>query len=61
MKSAKETVIEILNELPENSSLEEIRDHIYIREKLEKGLEEIKKGKVTSQSDIVRRISKWFN
>jgi hypothetical protein len=37
MKSAKEEVCELLDQLPEDSSLEDIQYHIYIRQKIQRG------------------------
>lgn len=48
MTNAKEQVRRILDQLPEDSSLEDIQYHIYVREKIERGLREIDEGKLLS-------------
>ena len=60
MKSAKKAVQEILNQLPENSSFEDIQYHIYVREKIERGLKDLSEGKVLSQDEVEKRMSKWL-
>ena len=60
MKSPKRAVQEILKKLPENSSFEDIQYHIYVREKIEKGLQDIKAGKLMSQEEVEKRMSKWL-
>ncbi len=60
MKSAKEIVRKMLKGLPENSSLEDIQYHIYVREKIERGLDDIRKGHVVSQKDAEKRMQKWL-
>src|SRR5882672_10158517 len=51
MKTAKEEVREILDQIPDNASLEEIQYHIYVRQKIERGLEDVKQGKTISQEE----------
>lgn len=37
METAKQEVRDLLEQLPENASLEDIRYHIYVRQKTQKG------------------------
>ena len=60
MKSAKKAVQEVLKQLPENSSFEDIQYHIYVREKIERGLKDLKEGKVLTQAEVEKRMSKWL-
>lgn len=60
MKSAKKAVQEVLKQLPENSSFEDIQYHIYVREKIERGLKDLKAGKVFTQAEVEKRMSKWL-
>ena len=34
--------------------------HIYVREKVERGLQEVKEGRVLNQEEVERRMSKWL-
>ena len=60
MGSAKEVVRKLLKEIPEESSLEDIQYHIYVLEKVEKGLRDAKHKKVVSQAEAKKRMSKWL-
>lgn len=60
MKTAKDEVRKLLDRLPDNSSLEDIQYHIYVREKIEQGLQDVKKGRVLSQAEVERRMAKWL-
>ena len=60
MSTAKDEVRKLLEQLPDNSSFEDIQYHIYVREKIERGLDEIKQGHVLSQEEVERRMSKWL-
>ncbi len=60
MSTAKEEVRRILDQIPDDASFEDIQYHIYIREKIERGLKDIQEGRVLSQEDIEERMSKWL-
>jgi predicted transcriptional regulator len=56
---AKEQVIDIIKSLPDNCTLEEIQYHIYVREKVERGIKAIDEGKVVSQEDAEAKVGGW--
>jgi hypothetical protein len=58
--TAKDAVREILEQLPEDASYEEIRYRIYVREKVERGLEDLRQGRLT-QEEVERRMAKWLD
>ena len=60
MKTAKDEVRKLLDRLPDTSFFEDIQYHIYVREKIEQGLEDVKKGRVLSQAEVERRMAKWL-
>jgi predicted transcriptional regulator len=60
MSTAKEEVRKMLDRLPDDSSLEDIQYHIYVQEKIERGLEDIKTGHLLTQEGVERRMSKWL-
>jgi predicted transcriptional regulator len=60
MGTPKEEVRKLLDQLPDDSSLEDIQYHIYVREKIERGLKDVREGRVLSQDEIERRASKWL-
>lgn len=60
MATAKEEVRKILDAIPDDASFEDIQYHIYVREKIDRGLEDIEQGRVLSQEEVERRMSKWL-
>lgn len=60
METAKEQVLEILNGLPEDASLEDIQYHIYARQKIQQGLGDAEAGRTVSQDEARQRLSKWL-
>lgn len=61
MSTPKEEVRKLLDRIPDDSSCEDIQYHIYIiREKIERGLKDVKEGRVLSQEEVEQRMSKWL-
>jgi predicted transcriptional regulator len=59
MGSAKDEVRRILEQIPDNASFEDIQYHIYVREKIDRGLEDVEQGRVICQEEVERRMRKW--
>ena len=57
METAKEQVEQILEMLPEDASLEDIQYHIYVRQKIQQGLEDVEAGLVLSHSEVKQRLA----
>jgi predicted transcriptional regulator len=60
MQTAKEEVIELLNQLPDDSTLEEIQYHLYVRQKIQRGLQDAAQGNVKTQAEVENRMRKWL-
>ena len=60
MKSAKDEVRDLLEKLPDTVSLDEIQYHIYVRQKIEKGLDAERRGAVISQDEAEQRMTRWL-
>jgi predicted transcriptional regulator len=61
MPTAKEVILKMLDRLPDESSFEDIQYHIYVREKIERGLQDMKEGRVLSQEEVEGRMARWLN
>ena len=60
MSTAKEEVRKMLDSLPDEVSYEDIQYHIYVRQKVQKGLDAVSEGKVISQHEIEQRMTRWL-
>lgn len=60
METAKAQVQQILERLPEDVSLEDIQYHIYVRQKIEQGVDDVEAGRVVSHAEVQRRLAKWL-
>lgn len=60
MSPVKESVIRMVQSLPDDCTIEDIQYHLYVREKVETGLSAIEEGRVVSQEEAERRINEWL-
>ena len=60
MNAAKEEVLRILELLPEDASFEDIQYHIYVRQKIDHGLEDVKAGRTLSEEEFDQRMASWL-
>lgn len=60
MNSIKEQIIDLIKDLPDDSTLEDIHYHIYVREKVERGLKAIKEGATVTQEEAERKVDDWL-
>ena len=56
----KEKIIESIKNLPDTFSTEDIIDRIILLEKIEKGLDDSKKGRITPEEQLDKKLSKWL-
>ena len=61
MATAKEDVRHLLENLPENATYEDIQYHIYVRQKVAKGLKDVEEGRVLSQNEAEERMDRWLD
>jgi predicted transcriptional regulator len=59
MQSAKEEVMQLLKELPDDSTLEEIQYHLYVRQKIQRGINDVEEGRTYTQEEMEKRMEKW--
>jgi predicted transcriptional regulator len=60
MQTAKQEVNELLNRLPDDCSLEDIQYHLYVLQKIERGLKDTEEGRVYTQEEVEKLMSKWL-
>ncbi|MBP6724470.1 MAG: hypothetical protein ACRCVD_08050 [Halioglobus sp.] len=60
MQTAKQDVEQLLNQLPDDSTLEDIQYHLYVLEKIKRGQLSIADGKRYSAQEARERLSRWI-
>ena len=59
MTLIKEQVLELVERLPDDFTLDEILDEIYFKAQVDAGLQELDEGKGIPHEEVKRRLSKW--
>lgn len=60
METEKENVLQMIKELPDDITLEDIMYHLYAREKIIRGLKDADEGRKVSNEKAKEVIEKWF-
>ncbi|TFG22004.1 MAG: hypothetical protein EU532_14720 [Promethearchaeota archaeon] len=61
IKHVKEDVIKLIQELPDDTTLEDIQYHLFVKQKLLRAEEQIKKRKTNPHEEVMEKAKKkWF-
>lgn len=60
MQTAKQDVRELLDHLPDDSTLEDIHYHLYVLEKIRRGETRATSEGTLTQDDVEARLRKWI-
>ena len=60
MSTAKAEVASMLATLPDDASLEDIQYHLYVLEKVKRGVERADQEGVLKHSEVKTRLDKWL-
>ena len=60
MQTAKQDVRDMLDRLPEGSTYEDIQYHLYVLEKIRRGVERAEREGTVTQAEAEARLSKWI-
>jgi predicted transcriptional regulator len=61
MQSAKMEVSKLIDTLPDDCSLEDIQYHLYVLQKVERGLKDGEAGRTFAQEEVGKRAAKWLD
>ena len=59
MNTAKEEVKSLLDKLPDECTLEDVQYHLYVVEKIQRGIDRATTEGTISQDEVERKFSKW--
>ena len=59
MTPVKQHAIRLIRSLPDDCTLEDIQYHLYVSEKVSRGIRAIQNGQVLSQEQAEREVRKW--
>ena len=56
----KQQVLKVIEELPDDASVEDALERLYLRYKIEKGLRQADRGDLISQEEARQRMAEWL-
>ncbi|MCL4457893.1 MAG: hypothetical protein M1147_05530 [Nitrospirae bacterium] len=59
MAIAKEVMTKVIQEQPEDASYDEIMRELAFERMIERGLEDLRKGRIISNEEVEQRIHSW--
>ena len=60
MATAKQQVESLLQKLPETCTIEDVQYHLYVLEKVRRGLDDARQHGTVSQEEAEKQLSKWL-
>lgn len=60
MASVKEQIIQIIQRLPDEASIDDIMAELYFKLQVDAGLKELDEGKGIPHKEVEKRMSKWL-
>lgn len=60
MATAKKAVRDLLRKLPEDCSLEDVQYHLYVLQKIERGLKDVDEGRIYTQDEVEKMMARWL-
>lgn len=58
-ETLKQKIVNSLEKLPQDASLDEIMEHIYFIHKVETGLEQSRRDEIIDHEEVLKRIEQW--
>lgn len=59
MSAVKTQAIELIKEMPEESTISDIMAELYFLQKVEQGLSDIEEGRVLTQKEVKKQMAQW--
>lgn len=61
MVAIKQEAQQMIQNLPENCTYEDIQYHLYVVEKIKNGIDRAQKGETSSHEEAKARMAKWLS
>jgi predicted transcriptional regulator len=61
MVAVKQEAQQMIQNLPDNCTYEDIQYHLYVVEKIKNGIERAQKGEASSHEEAKKRMDKWLS
>jgi len=59
VKAIKEEVMDMVSNMPDDATVDDIMDALYVKTKIDKGLKQLDEGKFITHEEATKRLAKW--
>lgn len=59
--TVKDTVIEAIRQMPDDTTVEDILEALYVRQKIDAGLKDVAEGRTLTHDEAMKRLGKWLS
>jgi predicted transcriptional regulator len=59
--STKEAVIEMIRRMPDDATVPDIMNELYVRQKVEAGIQQLDAGEGVEHEEAKKRLSRWLD
>lgn len=59
VNATRQIVLEVLDQLGDDATLDEVLNRLHVRNKIEEGLGDMRAGRTHTSDEVRRRISQW--
>ncbi len=60
MQTAKQEISRLLTRLPDDCSIEDVQYHLYVLQKIERGIKDVEEGRVYTQEEVEKLMARWL-
>ncbi len=60
MQTAKQEISRLLTRLPDDCSIEDVQYHLYVLQKIERGMKDAEEGRVYTQEEVEKLMARWL-
>lgn len=61
MKAIKDVVISLIKKLPDNTTIDDIMEQLYVKQKVLKGQEQLREGNFYTHKEAKEILSEWLS
>ena len=61
MQNAKDTARQLIDQLPDSATLNDIMYELYVEQKIERGMQDSREGKITPHEEVKKRYQQRAN
>ncbi len=58
--STKEAILEMVQQMPEDTTIDDVMDELFVRQKIELGLEQIERGEGVPHEKAKLELQRWL-